>query len=107
MKLSPEEAKILREAMAGIPLIAETIAATHGEHRTKALEAAERGYLQTLRQSGFADHDALTWVSAIMRRLRGQVEVLGLVNKRMLAALYEELSVPPATMSDQKSALVG
>ncbi len=90
MASSSKEAEILQATVAGIPRVAQAIAAIPTEHRAKALDTVERSYLQTIKDLGFAESAALRWVSAVMRRLRGQVAEQGLARQK-LKILHEEL----------------
>ena len=69
-----ETEKILEAAVAGIPEVARAIfAGDPGEHREKAMAAAERSYLETARDLGYGQVSSRNWVNAIMERLRAQV----------------------------------
>ncbi len=93
MKLTPEEAKLLREVVSAIPQVAEVIASTPLEQRSWALEAAERGYVRALLESGSTEAAAQKWTAAVMRRLRRQVAERDEADRRKVAnALHEELS---------------
>jgi hypothetical protein len=60
----------LSAAIAGLPKIAELIAAVPAEDRARALEAAEKSYVQTALTLGYEDANARQWASAVMLRLR-------------------------------------
>jgi hypothetical protein len=64
-----EEDEVLSEAIAGVPRVAELIATVPDEGRSRALEAAEKSYLQTAHTLGYQDADAQQWASAVMSRL--------------------------------------
>ena len=74
MGSSSQEAKILQAAVAGIPRVAQAIAAIPAEHRASAFAAAERCYLQTAKDLGGTDKFAQNWASAVMFQLQAQVE---------------------------------
>jgi hypothetical protein len=91
MKLRSEEARHLEAIVAGFPHVAGAVEDVPVEQLWRALEAAERSYWRTLRQSGFSESKCQTWTSAIMRRLKGHVAADGLTEEEMLRKLYEEL----------------
>ena len=70
MTLTLDEDEILSAAIAGVPRVAELIATVRAEHRSRALEAAEKSYLETAHTLGYQDTDAQKWASAVMSRLR-------------------------------------
>jgi hypothetical protein len=70
MTFNSEEDEVLSAAIAGLPKIAELIATVPAEERARALEAAEKSYLQTAHTLGYEDADARQWASAVMFRLR-------------------------------------
>jgi hypothetical protein len=70
MTLIMAEDEILSAAIAGVPKVAELIAAVPTEDRSRALEAAEKSYLRTALTLGYQDAEAQQWVSAVMSRLR-------------------------------------
>src|SRR5436190_17501123 len=74
MKLSLTEATVLRETVAGIAGIAETISATAKNLRKGCLEKLERDYFQKMRKTGFEEVAARRWTSSIMRNLGKQIE---------------------------------
>jgi hypothetical protein len=47
MTFNAEEGEVLSAAIAGLPKIAELIATVPAEDRARAMEAAEKSYLQT------------------------------------------------------------
>jgi hypothetical protein len=64
------EDEVLSAAIAGVPRVAEFIAAVPTEDRSRALDAAEKSYLKTAHTLGYQDDEAQQWVSAVMSRLR-------------------------------------
>jgi hypothetical protein len=88
MASSSEE--VLEAAVAGIPEVARIIASLPVEDRPSAFDVAERSYLRTAKYLGGADDLAQRWASAVMYRLREQVERV-LAKSKLLTALYEEL----------------
>ena len=80
--------------MAAIPKIVELIAAIPPEQWAGALGAAERQYLITARDFGYAEVPAQNWVSAIMFRLRAELERREVDETKRLRALLDELSAP-------------
>jgi hypothetical protein len=70
MTLTLDEDGVLSAAIAGVPRVAELIATVPAEERTRALEAAEKSYLETAYALGYKDADAQQWASAVMSRLR-------------------------------------
>jgi hypothetical protein len=78
--LNPEESKFLQAATVGIPRVARVIAEIPAEHRTRAWQAVERGYLQAIRDTGFAEKAARDLVAALMRRLREQVYLVNIID---------------------------
>jgi len=95
MASKSEREEILEAAVAAIPKIVELISAAPREQWAAALDAAERQYLITARDLGYAEVPAQNWVSAIMFRLRAELEKreLGETKKR-LRALLDELNEP-------------
>ena len=69
MTLTLDEDEILSAAIAGVSKVAELIATVPAEERTRALEAAEKSYLETAHNLGYQDADAQQWASALMSRL--------------------------------------
>lgn len=88
---SSQEAEILQAAIAGIPRLAQPIAAIPAQDRATAFESAERSYLQTAKDLGGADKFARDWASAVMFQLRAEVEQRVLENRKLLKALHDEL----------------
>ena len=64
MTLTLDEDEVLSAAIAGIPRVAEFIATVPDDDRSRALEAAEKSYLETARTLGYQDADAQEWASA-------------------------------------------
>jgi hypothetical protein len=62
--------QVLSVAIAGVPKVAEFIAGVPMEHRSRALNAVQRSYLQTAHTLGYQNAEAQQWVSAVMARLR-------------------------------------
>jgi len=70
MALIMADDEVLSVAIAGVPKVAEFIAGVPAEHRSRALDAAEKSYLKTAHTLGYQDAEAHRWVSAVMSRLR-------------------------------------
>jgi hypothetical protein len=70
MALILDEDETFASAIAGVPKVAELIAALPAEDRFRALEAAERSYLESAHALGYQEADAQQWTSAVMSRLR-------------------------------------
>jgi len=70
MRSDLESDEILSAAISGIPKVAELIALMPAEDQSRALEAAEKSYLQTAHSLGYEDADAREWAAAVMIRLR-------------------------------------
>jgi hypothetical protein len=70
MTLTLDDDEMLSAAIAGVPKIAEFIAAVPAEERTRALEAAEKSYLETAHTLGYQADAARQWVSTVMSRLQ-------------------------------------
>ena len=102
MALSSEE--VLKAAVARIPAIAGIIASLPVEDQPSAFDVAERSYLRTAKHLGGADDLAQRWASAVMCRLREQVEERALAKSKLLAALYEELVGAPIAAGISESA---
>jgi hypothetical protein len=60
-------------AFAGIPRVAEVIAALRLEDRPRALHAAEQRYRQMARDSGVSEEAADIWGAAVMSLIRLRV----------------------------------
>jgi hypothetical protein len=102
MASSSEE--VLEAAVARIPEIARIIAALPVEDQPSAFDVAERSYLRTAKYLGGADDLAQRWASAVMYRLREQVEERVLAKSKLLTALYEELVGTPIAAGISESA---
>ena len=102
MTSSSEE--VLEAAVAGIPEIARIIASLPVEDQPSAFDVAERSYLRTAKYLGGADDLAQRWASAVMYRLREQVEERVLAKSKLLTALYEELVGTPIAAGISESA---
>ena len=102
MASSSEE--VLEAAVARIPEIAGIIASLPVEDRPSAFDVAERSYLRTAKYLGGADDLAQRWASAVMYRLREQVEERVLARSKLLKALYEELVGAPIAAGISESA---
>jgi hypothetical protein len=74
MDSTGEPEDILEAAVAGVRKVAAAIAAVPEEHRERAFEAAERSYQQTIRDLGYPEDAARSWVSAMMYRLHADVK---------------------------------
>lgn len=62
--------EVLFAAIAGLPKVAELIAAIPAEDLSRALDATEESYVQTAIELGYEETDAQQWASVIMLRLR-------------------------------------
>jgi hypothetical protein len=69
-----EGPEVLEAAVAGIPAIAEFVAAVPSGQRAIALDALEGHYLQMAEDWGCSEGPAQMWVSAMMGHLREQIE---------------------------------
>jgi len=103
MASGSEEAKVLEAAVAGIPEVAQIIAFIPAENRASAFDAAEQSYLQTAKDLGGAEELAQNWASAVMSRLRAEVEEQVLANRKLLKALHEELVRKPVEAGTSES----
>jgi hypothetical protein len=72
MTLALDKDEVLSAAIAGVPRIAEIMATVAAEDRSRALEAAEKSYLETAHTLGYEDTDAQQWVAAVMSRLQAE-----------------------------------
>lgn len=68
--------EVLEATVAGIPAMANYVAALPDGQRAIALEALERHYLQTVQNLGGTEGPARTWVSTVMFHLKEQIEQL-------------------------------
>jgi hypothetical protein len=66
--------QVLSAAISGIPTVAQLIALIPAEDQPRALEAAEKSYLQTAHTLGYEGAEADEWSSTIMVRLRAQTD---------------------------------
>ncbi len=64
---------VFERAFAGIPRVAEVIAALRLEDRARALHAAEQRYRQMARDSGVSEGAADVWGAAVMSLIRLRV----------------------------------
>jgi hypothetical protein len=64
---------IFERAFAGIPRVADLIAALHREDRIRALDAAEQRYKQMARDVGVSEGAADVWAAAVMSLIRLRV----------------------------------
>jgi hypothetical protein len=70
MTVNLEGDQAFSAAIAGLPKVAELIAALPAADRVRALEVVEESYEQTARTLGYEDSDARQWASAVMLQLR-------------------------------------
>ncbi len=94
MTLTPDQDEVLSAAIAGVPRVIELIATVPAEARGRALEAAEKSYLETAHTLGYHDADAQQWAKAVMSRLRTEEdsgEVLAFIS-------------PPTSPADEPAA---
>ncbi len=103
MASSSEE--VLEAAVARIPEIARIIASLPVEDRPSAFGVAERSYLRTPKYLGGAEGVAQRWASAVMLRLRAEVEEQVAANRKLLMALHEELVGSPVEAVTSEAAL--
>jgi hypothetical protein len=103
MRSNPQQQKIYRDAVAGLPRIVEAISQLPTKRQPEALEAVERSYRQTISDLGLSQPDAAKMVAALMRRLLRRVAKRGSVRDKVLRALQEEL-VGPEPKADAKPA---
>jgi len=87
MALNLKQRRYVETVIAGLPHLAEAVAAIPPEWQSAAFQAAERSYLKAFRQVELTGPQ--TWVSSVMRRLRRRVRE---AEKEKLAKLYEQLS---------------
>jgi dihydrodipicolinate synthase/N-acetylneuraminate lyase len=74
MMSNSEREEILEATIAGMPRVAQVIAAIPAKHRGNALEAAEQSYLQSVQDLGYAEAATRKWVSAVMFQLLEKME---------------------------------
>jgi hypothetical protein len=87
MTLSLKQRRYVETVLAGLPHLAEAVAAIPTEWQPAAFQAAERSYLKAFRQVELSGPQ--TWASSVMRRLRRRVRE---AEKEKLTKLYEQLS---------------
>ena len=87
MALNLKQRRYVETVIAGLPHLAEAVAAIPPEWQSAAFQAVERSYLKAFRQVELTGPQ--TWVSSVMRRLRRRVRE---AEKEKLAKLYEQLS---------------
>ena len=79
MAWNSENAVLLEAAVAGIPRVAQAIAAIPAKHRAKARESAERSYPQTVRDVDYAEAAPLKLYLSedLLRYLAGEADKSG------------------------------
>src|SRR4029077_19390372 len=87
MTLSLKQRRYVETVIAGLPHLAEAVAAIPSDWQSEAFQAVERSYLKAFRQLGLSGPQ--TWASSVMRRLRRRVRE---AEKEKLTKLYEQLS---------------
>ena len=87
MTLSLKQRRYVETVIAGLPHLAEAVAAIPSDWQSEAFQAAERSYLRAFRQLELSGPQ--TWASSVMRRLRRRVRE---AEKEKLTKLYEQLS---------------
>jgi hypothetical protein len=87
MALNLKQRRYVETVLAGLPHLAEAVAAIPPEWQPAAFQAAERSYLKAFQQAELSGPQ--TWVSSVMRRLRRRVRE---AEKEKLTRLYEQLS---------------
>ena len=87
MALSSKQQRYVETVLAGLPHLAEAVAAIPPDWQPAAFQAAERSYLKAFRQLELSGPQ--TWASSVMRRLRRRVRE---AEKEKLTKLYEQLS---------------
>ena len=85
---NPAREEILASILAGIPTVAQAIAAGPARYWSRALDAARRSYAQSAKEVGFAEADADIWLSAVMFQLR--LELKKALAKRRLSDLVAQ-----------------
>jgi hypothetical protein len=70
MTITLDEDEVLSAAITGVRRVAELIATVPAENRSRALQAAEKSYLETAHTLGYQDAHAQRWASAVMSRLQ-------------------------------------
>src|SRR5437588_10534336 len=66
MTITLDEDEVLSAAITGVWRVAELIATVPAENRSRALQAAEKSYLETAHTLGYQDAHAQRWASAVM-----------------------------------------
>ena len=87
------EIGILENIILGIPRVAKAMKDLPVEQLWSVLGAVEGSYWRALAQYGFSESDCHALTSAVMRRLKGQLEADGLTEKEMMIRVYEELGL--------------
>src|ERR1700722_15312281 len=87
MALSSKQRRYVETVLAGLPHLAEAVAAIPPDWQPEAFQAAERSYLRAFRELELSGPQ--TWASSVMRRLRRRVRE---AEKEKLKKLYEQLS---------------
>jgi hypothetical protein len=87
MALNLNQRRYVETVLAGLPHLAEAVAAIPPDWQSEAFQAAERSYLKAFRQLQLSGPQ--TWTSSVMRRLRRRVRE---AEKEKLTKLYEHLS---------------
>jgi hypothetical protein len=87
MALNLNQRRYVETVLAGLPHLAEAVAAIPPDWQSEAFQAAERSYLKAFRQLELSGPQ--TWTSSVMRRLRRRVRE---AEKEKLTKLYEQLS---------------
>ena len=87
MALSSKQRRYVETVLAGLPHLAEAVAAIPPDLQPAAFQAAERSFLKAFRQLELSGPQ--TWASSVMRRLRRRVRE---AEKEKLTKLYEHLS---------------
>jgi hypothetical protein len=96
MALNLNQRRYVETVLAGLPHLAEAVAAIPPDWQSEAFQAAERSYLKAFRQLELSGPQ--TWTSSVMRRLRRRVRE---AEKEKLTKLYERLSANEhGTVSD-------
>ena len=87
MALNLKQRRYVESVLAGLPHLAEAVAAIPPDWQPAAFQAAERSYLKAFRRLELSGPQ--TWASSVMRRLRRRVRE---AEKEKLTKLYEQLS---------------
>jgi hypothetical protein len=87
MALSSKQRRYVETVLAGLPHLAEAVAAIPPDWQPAAFQAAERSFLKAFRQLELSGPQ--TWASSVMRRLHRRVRE---AEKEKLTKLYEQLS---------------